>query len=107
MRGRSSFSNIYHGKGVVRHCNMWRSEWPKNQIPLEVGRCDKWCHNGKKHNTSKRIGSKHKHKGITISTMMMTKSSQVSTYKSTTNFHGLSNRSWDTTLGNREVQIEK
>jgi hypothetical protein len=39
--------------------------------------------------------------------MMMTKSSQVSTYKSTTNFHGLSNRSWDTTLGNREVQIEK
>ncbi len=44
----------------------------------------------KKHNTTKRIGSKHKHKDITISTMMMTKSSQVSTYKSTTNFHGSS-----------------
>jgi len=38
-----------------------------------------------------------------ISTMMMTKSSQVSTYKSTTNFHGSSNRSWDTTLGKYEV----
>jgi hypothetical protein len=58
-------------------------------------------------NTTKRIGSKHKQKGITISTMMMTKSSQVSIYKSTTIFHGSSNRSWDTTLRKCEVQIEK
>ncbi len=90
MRGRWGFNNIYNGKIIARHCKMWRNGWPKDQIPHEVGRCDKWCHNGKKHNTTKRIESKHKHKDITISTMMMTKSSQVSTYKSTTNLHGSS-----------------
>ncbi len=42
-----SFDNLYICGTMARCCNMCKNGRPKDEIPLEVQRWDKCCHNGK------------------------------------------------------------
>jgi hypothetical protein len=43
MNGKCVSGNLCIGRLVIRCGNMKGNGWPKNQLPLEMGRWDEWC----------------------------------------------------------------